>query len=237
WNEIYDQEVLLLEGLPVIGMNLARGLMLIRPVALVSSPAFGWLMLLAIAGGLLFGNGRLRFGLLWIGSFVSISAMATGLVGGRYLFPTILGYLIVFSAVYEWCATRAPVLRRAAQGGLLVFVALCCAALIRDVRYRSCWGEVFDQARSLITANAAAFEQGVPLEVARDSQPVTAWAAQISEYEFSKQIVSAAGREECSSSEAACLSYGDALARGAQATTGRYPAGQCSAFVELRMPR
>ncbi|MCB0221550.1 MAG: glycosyltransferase family 39 protein [Chrysiogenetes bacterium] len=234
WQTAYEPETFAVWKFLRIGENIARGLLLIRPINMVKSDAFGFLVLLVTVAAIWRSRGLVRFGLLWMVGFVGISAFSSGYIAGRYLYSASVGLILACSQLAVWADANA-VRRRIAICGASLWMLVSLYCYQRDVRYFSCWGDVYREASALVRDHREDVRRAGRLAVARDFSPVNLWSAWLVRYEVGEGIETELQLPACPSDGRPCLSYGE-IAEETVTAAGSLPVSGCEGHVTYRPP-
>ncbi|MCB0221549.1 MAG: hypothetical protein KDH09_17760, partial [Chrysiogenetes bacterium] len=234
WETNYEAHFLTFGKFPQTGENLARGLLLVRPAALVHSDAFG----LSFLGATLFAvwrsRGIVRFGLLWMTGFVAANVFSSGYPAGRYLYAGSVGLILTASALAGWAAAH-PLRKRIAMAGAGLWLLASLYAYQRDVRFYDCWGDVHREAQGAVHAHAGEIRAAGALAFARDYSPVYPWSQWLVRYEVGEGIQIETQLPACPGDGRPCLDFGDITEKNITAS-GSLPEGGCEGHVSFTPP-
>jgi len=234
WESVYPAKPRIMAGLITVGESTIRSLLLIRPVSVIEHDAVG----LGVAGLMLiwltFASPMVRLGLVWFLAFLAPPLIASGFMGGRYVYTAHLGLLLILLHYARAAKAAYPSLSRWIGIAAIIWGIAHLAANYRDIQYRRSWGTVYRELRETLVRHRAEII-GVPkIQLVNAGQPNESWLQQTLLYDLNQSIPIIWLEGDCTEPGLPCVIFRRNLYVGTGATAGAYPSGMESGFVIFR---
>ncbi|MCW5830701.1 MAG: glycosyltransferase family 39 protein [Deltaproteobacteria bacterium] len=223
WDVVYPEKPLFMMGLVRVGESILRSLLLVRPVGIIEHEVIGFSVTGLFILWLVFASPVVRFGLCWFLAFLAPPLVASGFMGGRYVYSGMLGLLVVLVHLAHRFSRKHPRRNRWLLAAALLWGLAHLAANGRDIAFRRSWGSAYTELRLVLEANKTELAEAGRLQVVNAGQPNESWTEQVLLYDLKLRLPLVLSQGVCSSQDDPCLLFRENYYQGELRSTGKYP--------------